>query len=434
MSDKPTIWRALDRKAMAVAEFTLRQQRKRLSTWVVMGVGFIAMAVLTMFYIDSMMREYEAIDNDGDSRDFDMDGYPNGQENLYGTDILDPDSHPGLLNPPVAPDDPSKWINEDGFDIDSLSEGSYGYDDDGDCRTEEKTDSQQDTNNNNIPCDVQIYTEYYSNNFRINGDNEVDEDPDEDAYAKESIHRAFVLALGKFGFVFLIGIFVPLFMATGLIRDEMSSGTMHYMLSKPIARSEVFLYRILGFLGLAWPYMTGMVVLAALVTGFFGPSEGLFRFGDLGVWMAVLLASLLSLLVYAMLFCLLGVLWKHGIILALPFAAWELGMILTTLGAPEAAILRFSVIGWAMNIVDAGAALAWTDTSLLVALGLWAGGNTLGGSEPLTGSLALEIFASDSGLGMTPLVTIVVSVCVMLIQAATFWFIGGALFKSKEID
>ena len=227
-------------------------------------------------------------------------------------------------------------------------------------------------------------------------------------------------------------------MATGLIRDEMSSGTMHYMLSKPIARSEVFLYRIMGFLGLAWPYMTGMVVLAALVTGFFGPSDGFFRFSDLGVWMAVLLASLLSLLVYAMLFCLLGVLWKHGIILALPFAAWELGMILTTLGAPDAAILRFSVIGWAMNIVDAGAALTWTDTSLLIALGLWAGGNNSGSSyessEPLTGSLALEIFASDSGLGMTPLVTIVVSVCVMLFQAATFWFVGGALFKSKEID
>jgi hypothetical protein len=46
----------------------------------------------------------------------------------------------------------------------------------------------------------------------------------------------------------------------------------------------------------------------------------------------------------------------------------------------------------------------------------------------------LEIFASDSGLGLTPLVTIVVSICVMLFQAATCWFVGGALFKSKEID
>ncbi|HJM55684.1 MAG TPA: hypothetical protein QGI72_05500, partial [Poseidonia sp.] len=225
MSDKPTIWRALDRKAMAVAEFTLRQQRKRLSTWVVMGVGFLAMAVLTMFYIDSMMRDYEAIDNDGDSRDFDMDGYPNGQEILYGTDILDSDSHPGLLNPPVAPDDPSKWIDEDDFDIESLAAGSYGYDDDGDCRTEEKTASQQDTNNNNIPCDVKVTEPSYYNGFDagILGDRGVDEDPDDDSYAKESIHRAFVLALGKFGFVFLIGIFVPLFMATGLVRDEMTS-------------------------------------------------------------------------------------------------------------------------------------------------------------------------------------------------------------------
>jgi hypothetical protein len=37
-----------------------------------------------------MTRDYEAIDNDGDPYDWDQDGYPNGQESLYGTDILDP--------------------------------------------------------------------------------------------------------------------------------------------------------------------------------------------------------------------------------------------------------------------------------------------------------------------------------------------------------
>ena len=35
----------------------------------------------------------------------------------------------------------------------------------------------------------------------------------------------------KLGFVFIISIFIPLFMATGLIRDEMTSGTMHYILT-----------------------------------------------------------------------------------------------------------------------------------------------------------------------------------------------------------
>ena len=39
-----TIWTSLDRKATAIAEFTMRQYRTRLSTWVVLGVGFLAIS------------------------------------------------------------------------------------------------------------------------------------------------------------------------------------------------------------------------------------------------------------------------------------------------------------------------------------------------------------------------------------------------------
>ena len=428
--DVPSLWSGMDRKALAIGEFTLRQQRKRLSTWVVLIVGVAAMGVLTMFYIDAMTREYEAIDNDGDSYDWDGDGYPNGQENLYGTDIFDGNSHPGVLDPSVLPDDPSVWINEDDFDWDALEAGSVGYDDNGDCDVDSRTASQKDANNNGIPCDIRISTDRWNpGNYVISSDGNVDEDPDDEAYALESIHRSFVLAIGKLGVVFLIGIFVPLFMATGLIRNEMTSGTMHFMLAKPIARGEVFLYRLLGFYALAWVYLTLLIALLALITGFAGPSEGIFRFGDLGVWMSVWLASVLAIMVYGMLFCTLGVMWKHGMVLALPFAAWELGMILTTLGAPDAAILRFSVIGWAMNIVDAGAALAWSDTPLLIQMGLWGGGN---GS--LEGAEALNVFWSRPGLDLGSLGTILVSVFVLLFQTAACWLLGSTLFKSKEIE
>ena len=426
--DVPSIWSGMDRKALAVAEFTIRQQRKRLSTWVVLLVGIGAMGVLTMFYVDAMTRDYEAIDNDGDGYDWDQDGYPNGQERLYGTDILDSESHPGLLDPSIEPDDPSVWINEDDFDWDALEEGSVGQDDNGDCDVESRTDSQKDRNGNGIPCDI-LLVEGYFGEITIQSDGNVDEDPDDEAYALESIHRSFVLAIGKLGVVFLIGIFVPLFMATGLIRQEMTSGTMHFMLAKPIARGEVFLYRMLGFLAMAWVYITLLIAILALLTGFFGPSDGFFRFEDLGVWMSVWLASLLAIMVYGMLFCMLGVMWKHGIVLALPIAAWELGMVLTTLGAPEAAILKFSVIGWAMNIIDAGAALAWSDTPLMIQMGLWGGGN-----GPLEGSEALQFFASAPGLGLGGVATIIVSSLVLFIQAGACWMIGTALFKSKEID
>jgi len=83
---KDNVFRALDRKLGAVAEFTMRQYRTKLSTWVILGVGTIAIFIVVLFYVDSMQQEIEAIDNDGDSMDWDGDGYPTGQERIYGTD------------------------------------------------------------------------------------------------------------------------------------------------------------------------------------------------------------------------------------------------------------------------------------------------------------------------------------------------------------
>ena len=74
---------------------------------------------------------------------------------------------------------------------------------------------------------------------------------------------------------------MPLFLASGLVRNEMNDGTMHFMLAKPISRGEVLLYRMLGYLGIVWPFIIGLCILMALITGFLGPGEGLFRFSDL---------------------------------------------------------------------------------------------------------------------------------------------------------
>ena len=438
MATKPdTRFQSLDRKASAIVEFTLRQYRTKKSTWVVLGVGFTALALIFLIYIDVMASEFEAIDNDGDSTDYDNDGYPKGQELRLGTDPWDDESHPGLFDPPVEPDPASMYINEDGFDWDVTSElgtPSTGIDDDGDCLESNKTASQKDTNDNGVPCDVvvEFYRmqdgQIYSN---IESDSGVDEDPDEDAYAKEAIHLAFVLSIGKLGFVLLLGIFLPLFMATGLIRDEMNSGTMHFMLAKPISRSEVFLYRTLGYLGVVWPYVIFLGILGALVSGFVGPSDGFFRFADLGVWLAIVFATMMATLVYGMLFNALGVLWKYGIILAIPFAAWELGMALLSMGVPDSTLLRFSVIGWALMIVDAAAMIVWPNLDLFILMGNWGGSddfNYLQGSEPL------NFFSSKPGLGLSAFTALIISTLVLLFQAALSWFIGGALFKSKEIQ
>ena len=90
-----TVWTRMDRKAGAIIELTMRQLRHRVSTWVVLGVGVLLMALLLTFYVDSVRESFEPIDNDGDSEDKDGDGYPEGQERKYGTEDYDSSSYPG---------------------------------------------------------------------------------------------------------------------------------------------------------------------------------------------------------------------------------------------------------------------------------------------------------------------------------------------------
>jgi len=441
MADKTnTIFRALDRKASAITEFTMRQYRTKISTWAVLITGLIIISLLMLFYVDAMQRDFESIDNDGDSIDSDGDLYPDGQERKYGTNPYSALSNPGLFDTPIPPDDPSKWIDEDDFDWDESPSGtttvSVGYDDDGDCRADSRTDSQKDTNDNGITCDIELSLSLRGQ-FNSAGDDFVDEDPDDDAYAKEALHRASILGIGKLGFVFIISIFVPLFLATGLIREEMTSGTMHYMLTKPIARTEVFLYRVIGYLGIVWPYLIILTLISAIVTGFAGPGDSIFRFSEFGIWIAILFAAMMATLVYGMLFCFLGVMWRYGIVLAIPFAAWELGMALLSMGVPDSPLLKFSIVGWAMIIVDSAAMMVWPDAELLIQSGLFIQSDVNNGDfdTSLIGAGPLNYFYSEPGLGnISPFLSMIIATVVLLIQAAFLLFIGGAIFKGKEIE
>ena len=90
-----SVWTRMDRKAGAITELTIRQLRHRVSTWVVLSVGALVMALLLAFYIDNIRDEFEPIDNDGDSEDKDNDGYPRGQEDKFGTSDWDGEEYPG---------------------------------------------------------------------------------------------------------------------------------------------------------------------------------------------------------------------------------------------------------------------------------------------------------------------------------------------------
>ncbi len=398
----------------------------------------LALFLMLLFYIEAMNTEIEAIDNDGDSFDSDGDGYPDGQERLEGTNPNSPESFPDW----VDPDPPEKWINEDDIDWDILSEGEnyVGYDDDGDCKNLD-TSSQRDSNDDGLECDILVTVDSLNSSIIVDADTNVDEDPDEEKYGKEAGHRSFILGIGKFGIVYLLGIFLPLFLATGLIREEMSEGTIHYMLAKPIARGELLLYRMLGYIGITWPFIISICIVLCLITGFTGPSDGFFRWSDIGVWMSIAWATMLVSLVYGTIFCGFGIIWKNGVILAIIFAAWELGMAFVAIfSGGDSAIRYMSVIGWGMIIVDAGVAISWPDNWQLIEIGLWGGGH---GEENWLGEMAyvalpaagpLAAFSGSPNLGVSNWLSFLISTLVLVFQGAMFWFIGQSIFKGKEVD
>jgi len=381
-----TVWTKLDRKATAIAEFTMRQYRKKRSTWSVGAVGGVLVVIVLLFYIDAMSAGIDSWDNDGD----------------------------GLID-----EDPSNW---DGSQAKSVGD----VDDDGDCWARESFD--RDWNGDGIDCNV-IYN-YDRNGMltSVNADPNVDEDPNESEFLEESMHRSFLLGFGKFGFLFVLGIFIPLFLATGLIRDEQEAGTLHYLVGKPIARAEILMYRLLGFIGLAWPYFLGLIFLSALVTGFFGPGDSIYRFSDLGIWFGVLIATFLTVLAYAAIFASFGIIApRFGVLLALLFAVWEFFMMFLAMfeATREMGLASLSVSFWGAEIINSTGWLVWGDYELMTgqaqSIGFFA-------------EIALWTVWYNPFPTTTPLLNMVISIVVLLMLVGMFVLIGQSSFKKRELN
>ena len=146
-------------------------------------------------------------------------------------------------------------------------------------------------------------------------------------------------------------------------------------------------------------------------------------------------------LVYGTIFCGFGIIWKNGVILAILFAAWELGMAFVTILSGGSSSIRYvSVIGWGMIIVDAGVSLAWPDNWYLIEVGLWGGGhgeeNWLGEMSyaALPGAEPLNAFSGGHNLGVSNWLALVISTMVLVVQGIAAWFIGQSIFKGKEVD
>ena len=80
-----SVWSKIDVKSWAITEFTLRQYQTRKSTWSIAMIGMLLVTLVLLFYVKGQTTIIESIDQDGDSFDWDGDGYSLAQELKYGT-------------------------------------------------------------------------------------------------------------------------------------------------------------------------------------------------------------------------------------------------------------------------------------------------------------------------------------------------------------
>ena len=544
-----TVWTQLDRKAGAITELTIRQLRNRISTWVVLGVGVLLISLLIIFYIDSIRDEFEPYDNDGDSEDWDNDGYPLGQERIYGTSDYDESNFPGSseyiyqgdidyndqprnhygnhtwidawgyftptwidtdtsnpfsgfstdyrwidwnLEPIICEDssmsdDPfeeydwgllsrnyclyengtyvmfgaifigegdffvepewdaqwgyltepffvekhpkSMYIDEDDIDWDGTTiSSSQGFDDDGDCLKEEYLveSSPDDSNRNGIVCDVQWTYDPYGNLVSIRADSNVDEDPDDSKHIGESSHRTFIIGTGKIAFVMILGLFLPLFLALGLVRDESENGTLHYLLSKPIHRGEFILYRLLGYLAVVVSYTVILTFIIAFITSIIGPGDSIIRLSDYPVWLGISLSTILVLTAYGSVFNTVGlILPRYGVYLCILFGVWEFLMGLFTITIPSSDITMLSISHWAIQIIDATVMIAWSDTALMQQQA-----NAFGLETGISFFWHPPVHTLGTG---NPFIALIISVVFILVFSIGMILIGQLIFRNKEI-
>ncbi len=328
----------------------------------------------------------------------------------------------------------SMYIDEDPIDWNGdLSQRAQGHDDDGDCLREGWLEDEgawwysNDTNGDRIPCNVLYYVDSDGNEIRsIVADPFVDEDPIEGEFVAEGIHRGFVAGVGKIAFLFLLGLFIPLFLATGLIREEMEAGTMHYLIGKPIHRGEFFTYRILGFMAIAAPYILMLAIVTGTITGFLGPGDQIFRFSDLVVWFMIGLAAMLALLAYATSFAAFGVFSKkYGVYIAIAMGVWEFMMAMVSLTIPTASISMLSVSHWAIQIIDAGVLIGWPDTLQMSVIA-----NGFGWDE----ELAITAFWNPPVHSTSAPLSILIGTVVLLGYTMVMILIGQSSFGRQELD
>ena len=116
-----------------------------------------------------------------------------------------------------------------------------------------------------------------------------------------------------------MGIFLPLFLATGLLEMKWNLKRYTILLENLFARGEFYAYRLGGYFVMTWAYLASLVLIMNIITGFHRSLGIIFRFQDIQMWATILFASCLMVMAYGTIFSTFGIFTKYGMLASIFF-------------------------------------------------------------------------------------------------------------------
>src|SRR5437660_12744531 len=157
-------------------------------------------------------------------------------------------------------------------------------------------------------------------------------------------------------FLQVVLIFVTLVNATTLIREEIEDNTLPYLLTRPISKPAVVMYKYIGYLAAVLVLLVPPIVLAYGVTEDY---QGTALATDLDVLGGFLVATLIGSAAYGAVFLFVTVLVRKPLAVGLLFGfVWE-----SIVGSIPAAVPNVSVIHYLNSILRATIAVGPVTTS-----------------------------------------------------------------------
>ncbi len=180
---------------------------------------------------------------------------------------------------------------------------------------------------------------------------------------------------------------IALINGTALIRDEIENKTISYLVTRSFSRRKLVIGRFIGYVPVAFILISAPITASYLIVGL---TKGGIS-ANLDILGAFILLAFIGVVVYGAFFNLMGVTFKHPLMIGLLFTfIWEV-MLANMPGRIPYVTIMFYLRSFAAGIIDAGTVPFWDN-----GISHWHAAAVLVGIALAAVALAMNRFAKKS--------------------------------------